>query len=282
MPNDPLPPVTQTDNAPTQTPESLLSNQPAAPTDWRASLPTEIRDLPTLGKFKDVSGLAQSYAELERRFSQSGKVAIPAADAPPEAWKDVFKALGRPDEPSGYELKAPEGAPIQAEVLPEYAKAAHEAGLSKAQAAKLVEWFGGHAKQQADSIQQQQAQAMEQGVATLRQEWGKDFDTYAAAAQRAVRLYGGEELIQVLNATGMGGNPAVVKAFANIGKLAQEHGLPAGSGVPGTMTKEMAQARINEMQSDPETIKALTDPMHPRHQLARQERHNLRLQAQGA
>jgi hypothetical protein len=178
-------------------------------------------------------------------------------------------------------LAAPEGSPIQAEVLPEFAKVAHEAGLSKAQAAKLVEWFGGHAGQQAQAMQTQQQQQAEQGVATLKAEWGKDFDTYAAAAQRAVRLYGGEELIAVLNQTGLGNNPAVVKAFANIGKVASEHGLPAGNGVAGTMTKEMAQARINEMQSDPETIKALTDPMHPRHKLARDERHNLRLIAQG-
>ena len=282
MPNDALPPVTQTDNAPTQAPESLLSNQPAAPTDWRASLPQEIRDLPTFSKFKDVSSLAQSYAELERWKGQSGKVAIPAPDAPPDAWGEVFKAIGRPDDPAGYDLKAPEGAPIQAEVLPEFAKVAHEAGLSKAQAAKLVQWFGGHAGQQAQAMQAQQAQAMEQGVATLRQEWGNTFDTNVAAAQRAVRLYGGDDLIKTLNDTGLGSHPAVVKAFANIGKLAQEHGLPAGNGVPGNMTKEMAQARINEMQADPETVKALTDPLHPRHQLARQERHNLRMITQSA
>ena len=109
MPNDALPPVTSTDNAPTQTPESLLSNQTAAPTDWRASLPQEIRDLPTFGKFKAVSSLAQSYAELERWKGQSGKVAIPAPDSPPEAWGEVFKAIGRPDDPAGYDLKAPEG-----------------------------------------------------------------------------------------------------------------------------------------------------------------------------
>ena len=282
MPNDALPPVTSTDNAPTQTPESVLSQQPAAPTDWRASLPQEIRDLPTFGKFKDVSSLAQSYAELERWKGQSGKVAIPASDAPPEAWGEVFKAIGRPDDPAGYDLKAPEGAPIQVEVLPEFAKVAHEAGLSKAQAAKLVEWFGGHAGQQAQAMQAQQAQAMEQGVATLRQEWGNTFDTNVAAAQRAVRLYGGDDLIKTLNDTGLGSHPAIVKTFANIGKLAQEHGLPAGNGTPGNMTKEMAQARINEMQADPETVKALTDPQHPRHQLARQERHNLRMITQSA
>jgi len=278
MPNDNLPP---TENAPQQPTESILAQQPPVPTDWRATLPPEIQQEPTLGRFKDPGALAQSYLELTRWKSNANKIVVPGADASPELWNEAYKALGRPDDPAGYELKPPEGAPIQAEALPEYAKVAHKAGLSKAQAAELVNWFGEHAKAQQQTMQAQAASNAEAGIKSLQDEWGHGFTENLAAAQRAVQLYGGPALLEELTATGLGNYPALVKAFANIGKVAKEHGLPAGVGVPGTMTKEMAQAQIQAMESDPDTRAALLDPMHPKHQLARKERHSLRLVAQG-
>ncbi|WP_341754628.1 hypothetical protein [Candidatus Tisiphia endosymbiont of Dioctria rufipes] len=51
---------------------------------WLASLPEEIRKAESLSKFKDISSLAQSYLEAEKRLNQ--RVAVPKDDISDEEW----------------------------------------------------------------------------------------------------------------------------------------------------------------------------------------------------
>lgn len=95
----------------------------------------------------------KSYGELEKRMS-TPRYDVPDDKATPEArtaWeKSVFKALGVPDAPEGYGLKAPDGYPehmgeYMGETLSEFSKICHANGVPPKAAAAIQGWFDGMA-----------------------------------------------------------------------------------------------------------------------------------------
>ena len=79
--------------------------------DWRTSIPEEIRGHKSLEHIQDVGALAKSYVNAQSMIG-ADKVAIPGKHATDEDWGEVYRRLGRPDTPDGYELnnEMPEGA----------------------------------------------------------------------------------------------------------------------------------------------------------------------------
>ena len=56
---------------------------------------------------------------------------------------------------------------------------------------------------------------------SLKQEWGFDYDKNVRAAQRALDVYGDEDLKQLMN-TEVGNNPAIIKLFHRLGQEVTE------------------------------------------------------------
>jgi hypothetical protein len=73
----------------------------------------------------------------------------------------------------------------------------------------------------------------EQVEQSLKQEWGFDYDKNLRAAQRAIDVYGDDDLKQLLNGPA-GNDPAIVKLFARLG---------------GEVTEEMAKNTQNNKLS---------------------------------
>jgi hypothetical protein len=55
------------------------------------------------------------------------------------------------------------------------------------------------------------------GFDALNTEWGEAYAGHLNAAKNALAEYGSEELVIYLEQTGLGDNPALIKAFANVG-----------------------------------------------------------------
>lgn len=159
--------------------------------------------------FKDAGEAAKALQEME------GKAAVPeSADA--------------------YELPVPEGQ--DKAFAGEAAKWMHEAGIPVAQAKVLAEKWNAHAaaqQQAADLARQQQGEA---DLATLRQEWGGQFDANAELGRRAVRTFGVEadaveKISQAL------GDAETLRLFARIGKhLGEGTLIPEGGDRGGAAT----------------------------------------------
>lgn len=102
---------------------------------------------PMFEGISDVQQLAKNFAETKRLVGQ--KLGIPADDATPEAKSAFYKALGVPDAPEGYALKAPDNLPenikalYDGEMLTGFQKKAKELNLTPAQAKGLQEWNDG-------------------------------------------------------------------------------------------------------------------------------------------
>lgn len=223
---------------------------PAGP-EWLGGLPPELRDSPSLRRYADPAALAKSYVELEGVIGRKG-VIVPGEKDGPEAHARFRAALGVPEKPDGYALAAPAGIPDgvwQPEAASAFAAVAHDAGLTPTQAQKLATWWAGAAAQ-AEATKGASAGETE---AALRTEWGVAYDTKIEGAKRALREFGGDDLVAHLDKTGLGNDPAMVRAFARIGELVGED-RPAGMGTgrrSGVLTPADAKAeRLKLMAPD--------------------------------
>ena len=262
MPNDTAP-AEMADNAP-EASESTTTTETESP-DWRSSLPEEIRNDPSFSKFKDVDSLAASYVNLQSHLGRD-KIAKPITEGD---WDDVYEFLGRPEDPEKYEISLSDELPDRVadqfndEALSSFKQEAHKLGLNSAQANALVAWQANNMVGQHKAIEDSMAQSIDSGESTLREEWGRAYDQNLEFAKKAFSEYGGDELAAKMEASGMGNDPDVLKAFANIAKttMADKDLAGATNGEKMTMTPDEARAEAAAIMGHA----AYTDKRHPEH-----------------
>ena len=120
-------------------------------------------------------------------------------------------------------------------------------------------------------------EAAQQAAVALRQEWGPAYDGKINAARLAAKHVDGDGSLQaMMNASGLGDNPALIKAFAKIGEMLGEPSALKGGASGFTMTPEAAKHQINQKYGDKQFLEAYNNAAHVGHDAAVQEM--LRLQ----
>ena len=116
----------------------------------------------------------------------------------------------------------------------------------------------------------------ENAVDTLQKEFGDSFDEKLGLARDAALQFGGEELMNVMDSTGLGNNPEVIKAFAAIGKAMSSDEVIGGGGRQNfKMSPSEALHAIDSKQRDPNFMSAYTDRDSPGHNGAVKEMQEL-------
>ena len=135
-----------------------------------------------------------------------------------------------PKEPEPFELTAPEGYPINEAGLKGLNDLCKSAKLTKEQGEAVLQHMAGNY-----SAFQEQQQA--QGKAWIEEfkadkEFGGDkFDASLADAKKALATFDDSGTVsKMLQETGYGNNPAVLKIFARVGRAMGEDKLPGMSG----------------------------------------------------
>lgn len=137
--------------------------------------------------------------------------------------------------PDKYEFKAPESVQLDETMVGQFSEVAKELGMSQEQAQKLVD-------KMAPVIQNRAVES----VKAARAEWkaqqatdtvfgGEKLAENLGVARKAMQAFGDEELTVLLNQSGIGDHPAVIRAFFKAGKAISEDsfvsakaGKPAG------------------------------------------------------
>ena len=240
---------------------------PAAAADWTSGLPEDLKGVAAAKGWRDPAQAVQSYQGLEKLLGsdRAGRtVVMPKDDAPDAEKAAFFQSLGRPDAPDGYGLAARDGA--DPAFSAEAAKAMFEAGLSKAQAAKLADWFDGQGGGAQEAANADFARRSEAEVNELRAAWGKDADARVETARRYARQAGFDEaeLDKIERAIG---SRAMLERFDAAGRALMEDTQPGGGrgGQDGNLTPEGARAQLRAMMADEASVKALTNKKHPGH-----------------
>jgi len=75
-----------------------------APSDWKASLPDDIKNNSLIHNMDDVETLAKTAIHAQSMVGAE-KIAIPGNWANDDDWNGVYTKLGRPEAAEGYDLK---------------------------------------------------------------------------------------------------------------------------------------------------------------------------------
>lgn len=260
-------------------PENASADAQSKPVSWRDALPIEYRNHAAFAKIADLGALAKEHINLQGLIGKKG-VVVPAANDAPETWDRFYKDLGRPDKPNGYAFKRPEAIPEQfydQELSGRFADWAHAAGLTAKQARSLHDAYAAEAAKVANS----QLQAAEHGVQAaetlLRQEWGPEFTTKMALAERAINL-GGEDLRQSIRSTPLRNDPVFIAWVAKLGERLAEHKLVDGLSGSGAMSPQEARQAIAKLDSEAVAggrHHPANDVLHPEHFSWSQKRRQL-------
>lgn len=227
---------------------------------WTATLSPELRQIVEAKGYKTPADVVQAYAHAQRAIGLE-KIPLPKDGV----WDEVARAkLGIPREPGGYKLARPE-LPQGVNYDEAFEKAAlpiaHKLGLTPAQVQGLLDFYAGHQAQSFQGVMRNRVEEETQSAGLLRQEWGGAYDAKVAQAARAARYFGGQELIEFLNQSGVGNNPELVRAFAKIGSMMSEDSLKIGRAHGFSITPEEARREANKLMASP----AYTNRDHPEH-----------------
>lgn len=145
------------------------------------------------------------------------------------AAKEAAKPAGAPEK---YEpFNQPDGATLDQAVMDQFSDAARELNLPQDKAQQLID-------KMAPTIAARQAEQLDtlrtewQAQATTDKEYGGDkLPENLAAAQKAMAAFATPELTKMLNDTGLGNHPEVIRFMVRTGKAMGEDKIVAG-GVP--------------------------------------------------
>lgn len=133
-----------------------------------------------------------------------------------------------PVVPESYDLKMPEGVELDTAAADEFTAVAKELKLDQGAAQKLADIAGKMAQKQIEA----HAKAVEtwtEQVKTDKEIGGDKLEQSLGVARQAIDAFGSTELKALLNSTGLGNHPEVVKFAHRVGKAISEDRLVTGS-----------------------------------------------------
>lgn len=199
----------------TTTTEGMAASQPAAP----AEAPSAPAPAP--------EGAATQQASEDQ-------ITDTQADAKPEDGEQpkddqAAKPEGAPEK---YEFKAPEGAaPFDDKVIEQFSEVARELNLTQDDAQKVLDKMGPAIQaRQVETIQAARAQWAESAKAD-KEFGGEKLEENLAVAKKALDQFGSPELRVLLNESGLGNHPEMIRVLYRAGKaISEDRFVGAGRG----------------------------------------------------
>lgn len=210
------------------TTESLMTTA-ATTTEGTAS-----QGAPAAAVATEAQAAGQAAAEASAPNQQQaaeGQNADPATsgagDQPPG---DQAKPQGAPEK---YEFTLPEGIQLDDKGTAAFSEVAKELNLTQEAAQKVLDKMGPVISgRHAEALTQAKAQWVE-GSKSDKEFGGEKLGENLAIAKKAFDTFGTPELRTLLNESGLGNHPEIIRAFFRAGKaISEDKFVPAGSGSP--------------------------------------------------
>lgn len=258
--------------APTGEPPKGATPPATPPADFISMIPADYRESLEKQGIKDVESLAKNWADQRSYIGNS--IRVPSAEAGQEDWnkfyeklqkqapnliprpdKDkpetiaaVLAALGRPDQPDGYEPpQVPEGVQFPEERAAAFKQIAHKHGLTKEQfQGVLGEVLGMDA-----AAHTEQSQKVEADRAALKAEWGAAYDDRKNQVVKLMELTKAPDGIVEMAKSGAMGADAY-KWFHSLSASFKGEGMQVAADTGGSsrLTPGEANERINEIYAN--------------------------------
>jgi len=222
------------------------------PADWREGLPDDLKNSPSLVKFKDKASLVKSYLEGEKALSM--RVAIPKENANEAEWEAFYKKIGRPED----KRYRPDDLAVSGEedeaVLARYEDLFHASGLTKKQGQAVLSRMIEASAQMEEEAKAKAETTRAQNLKTLEEAFGEKMDLNIKQIQAALGQFGEEaslrqELAVLVEETGY--NPALVQFLSRVGEKLGSDRLVTGDSPKLSTLKQTALEEIKKLESDP-------------------------------
>ena len=246
--------------------------------NWRDSLPEDIRSAKAFDSVKDVASLGKQFLDAQSHIGSS--IRIPGEDAgqeaidafhakvmnktdlmvkptTPEDYQKVFQSMGMPEDGKGYTV--PEG--IDSANYEHLRNIAHDASMTNKQFENLV-----------NSVSKLDGEALESNKAALQEsrdvtqkEWGAAFDQNQAKAIALLEATGAPESVLSEAKSGAINGDALKWFYSLSQKLSGGEGAPAAGDDGGNqvMTPSEATNQLDEIMSNKDG--PYWNTAHPRH-----------------
>jgi hypothetical protein len=139
-----------------------------------------------------------------------------------------------PDEYTDFQT--PEGVELDNELLASANPLFKELGLSQEQAQKLVDFQSAQVQAQSDQLIQQ-TNTWKEAAKTDSEFGGQNFDENIGKASTAIDQFFSQEFKTLLNNTGLGNHPEVIRGFVKIGKQLAEDNPGSGNASQGEKSR---------------------------------------------
>lgn len=181
---------------------------------------------------------AAATAQTAQTAQAPGTETQAAEGTKPEGDKAADKPQGAPEK---YEFKPPEGREFDAAVLEQFSEVARELNLPQEAAQKVIDKIApALAEKQARLVEEVRAGWVE-GAKADKEFGGEKLAENLAVAKKALEAFGSPELKTLLNETGLGNHPELIRAFYRAGKQISEDRFVPGGGNAAQPTRSAAE-----------------------------------------
>lgn len=174
------------------------------------------------------------------------------------AWQDVFKRLGKPDAPAGYDLSplSPADKPLDAALVSAVQAAAHKANMAPGQVLELTQAFLKHQETTASATATEATFKAAAEAEALKVNWGANFDTNLFVARRAAEVLGltPEAITNLEKSTSYA---STMETMRKLGVAMGEARVIQGQAPAqtGAMSADQASARLADLKNDTAWVK---------------------------
>lgn len=137
-----------------------------------------------------------------------------------------------PTVPETYEFQMPDGVELDKAALDDFTGVAKELKLDQAAAQKIADVGVKMAQRQREVFEATKLQWAEQ-ARTDKDIGGEKFEQNLAMAKKTLETFGSPELKEILNVSGLGNHPVVIKFLVNTSKAISEDGFVTGTPAGG-------------------------------------------------
>ena len=231
--------------------------------DWVRTLPSDLQDNQSLRQYKDLPSYIKSALEAEKLIGRKG-IIKPPENATEAELEKYYDELGRPEKAESYNFEKPEDwpkdLPFDDTLIPKAQEMFHKRGISLEQAQGLWQDYHELMKESLSSEFSLSESQVEDGIKKLKSEFGGEekYNAQIELAKQAVNEFGGSDLIDFLDKSGLGNHPVFIRTFAKMGGTLSEDSFTgrATSGGSG-LTPQAAKNKIEQIMNDPEQTKII-------------------------
>jgi len=227
-------------------------------TPWYDSLSPDLKDNPTIQKYKTQEDAHKAHLELSTLLGHD-KIAIPKDAEDKVAIENFNKTFGIPMTAEGYELEnptPPEGMENMEFGMEGFKEVAHRHGLSTKQAQGLMTDYVGMLGEIRKGSEQQYIDNLNETKGELTKEWGLKFESNIKLGQNVMNKFtDSKEEFDHINAL-LGADPKAQRFLAKIGGSFSEGSLGDLGTHNSDFTKTPAAAKeeYEVIMNDPKDV----------------------------